>query len=193
MPIRGAEDSERDSGGRTMRRLLPVVVRRVRRFVSMSIGTTLSRRILVLNLAGLAALVSGILYLNQFRAGLIDARVESLLTQGEIIAGAISASASVDTNSITIDPERLLQMQAGGEMTAPTDSESLDFPINPERVAPLVLADRSRAASKCSSMVICTRTDLPGRSTGTTAPKAASQGDTGRSRCRLRPSARKRV
>lgn len=138
MPIRGAEDSERDSGGRTMRRLLPVVVRRVRRFVSMSIGTTLSRRILVLNLAGLAALVSGILYLNQFRAGLIDARVESLLTQGEIMAGAIAASASAVSNSITIDPERLLQMQAGGEMTAPSDSESLDFPINPERVAPLL-------------------------------------------------------
>jgi two-component system sensor histidine kinase ChvG len=138
MPIRGADDSERDSGGRTMRRLLPVVVRRVRRFVSMSIGTTLSRRILVLNLAGLAALVSGILYLNQFRAGLIDARVESLLTQGEIMAGAIAASASAVSNSITIDPERLLQMQAGGEMTAPTDSESLDFPINPERVAPLL-------------------------------------------------------
>ncbi|WP_026782140.1 sensor histidine kinase [Pleomorphomonas koreensis] len=138
MPIRGAEDSERDSGGRTMRRLLPVVVRRVRRFVSMSIGTSLSRRILVLNIAGLAALVSGILYLNQFRAGLIDARVESLLTQGEIMAGAIAASASAVSNSITIDPERLLQMQAGGEMTAPTDSESLDFPINPERVAPLL-------------------------------------------------------
>jgi len=138
MPIRGADDSERDSGGRTMRRLLPVVVRRVRRFVSMSVGTSLSRRILVLNIAGLAALVSGILYLNQFRAGLIDARVESLLTQGEIMAGAIAASASAVSNSITIDPERLLQMQAGGEMTAPTDSESLDFPINPERVAPLL-------------------------------------------------------
>jgi two-component system sensor histidine kinase ChvG len=138
MPIREAGDNERDSGGRTMRRLLPVVVRRVRRFVSMSVGTSLSRRILVLNLAGLAALVSGILYLNQFRAGLIDARVESLLTQGEIMAGAIAASASAVSNSITIDPERLLQMQAGGEMTAPTDSESLDFPINPERVAPLL-------------------------------------------------------
>jgi two-component system sensor histidine kinase ChvG len=35
--------------------------------------SSLTRRIVVLNLIGLAILVSGILYLNQFRAGLIDA------------------------------------------------------------------------------------------------------------------------
>ena len=46
-------------------------------------------------------LVIGILYLNQFRDGLIEARVESLMTQGEIIAGAIAASATVETDSIT--------------------------------------------------------------------------------------------
>ena len=45
--------------------------------------------------------------------GLIEARVQSLLTQGDIIAGAIAASATVDTDSITIDPDQLLQMQAG--------------------------------------------------------------------------------
>jgi two-component system sensor histidine kinase ChvG len=60
--------------------------------------SSLTRRIVVLNLIGLAILVSGILYLNQFRAGLIDAKVQSLLTQGEIIARAIAASAGVDTN-----------------------------------------------------------------------------------------------
>ena len=49
-------------------------------------------------------LLVGILYLNQFREGLIEARVQSLLTQGEIIAGAIAASATVETDSITIDP-----------------------------------------------------------------------------------------
>ncbi|MGB6347765.1 MAG: sensor N-terminal transmembrane domain-containing protein, partial [Methyloceanibacter sp.] len=52
--------------------------------------SSLTRRIVVLNLIGLAILVSGILYLNQFRAGLIDAKVQSLLTQGEIIAGALA-------------------------------------------------------------------------------------------------------
>lgn len=75
--------------------------------------SSLTRRILFFNVAATVVLVGGILYLNQFREGLIDARVESLLTQGEIIAGAISASASVDTNSITINPEKLLELQAG--------------------------------------------------------------------------------
>ena len=57
--------------------------------------SSLTRRIVFFNLAALIVLVGGIMYLNQFREGLIDARVESLLTQGEIIAGAISASALV--------------------------------------------------------------------------------------------------
>ncbi len=90
---------------------------------------SLTRRILVLNLAALAVLLSGILYLNQFREGLIDARVESLLTQGEIIAGAIAASATVDTNSITIDPEKLLELQAG-ESISPTVRHAGDAGIS---------------------------------------------------------------
>ena len=67
----------------------------------------------MLNLIGLAILVSGILYLNQFRAGLIDAKVQSLLTQGEIIARAIAASAGVDTNEVQLDPEKLLEQEQG--------------------------------------------------------------------------------
>src|SRR5215216_4706966 len=43
--------------------------------------TRLTSRIVLLNIAGLIILVSGILYLNQFRQGLIDARVQSLLTR----------------------------------------------------------------------------------------------------------------
>ena len=66
-------------------------------FVTQSFSS-LTRRIVSLNVAGLVALVVGILYLSQFRAGLIDARVQSLLVQGEIIAGAIAASATVDTD-----------------------------------------------------------------------------------------------
>jgi two-component system sensor histidine kinase ChvG len=44
--------------------------------------SSLTRRIVSLNLAGLVALVASILYLSQFRAGLIDARAQSLLVQG---------------------------------------------------------------------------------------------------------------
>jgi two-component system, OmpR family, sensor histidine kinase ChvG len=124
-------------------------VKLVRRMFGNLIFSSLTRRILFLNLAALVVLVSGILYLNQFREGLIDARVESLLTQGEIIAGAVAASASVDTNSITIDPEKLLELQAGQSISPSNSNENLDFPINPERVAPvlrrLISPTRTRA------------------------------------------------
>jgi two-component system sensor histidine kinase ChvG len=101
--------------------------------------SSLTRRIIFLNITGLLALVIGILYLSQFRAGLIDARIQSLLVQGEIIAAAIAASATIDPDSITIDPERLLDLQLG-ESYDPTDdaASGLDFPINPERVAPVL-------------------------------------------------------
>jgi two-component system sensor histidine kinase ChvG len=101
--------------------------------------SSLTRRIVILNLAGLVTLVSGVLYLSQFRAGLIDARVESLLVQSEIIAAAIAASATVETDAITIDPERLLELQAGESYGPSEDSfSSIEFPINPERVAPVL-------------------------------------------------------
>ena len=107
-------------------------------FVSQSFSS-LTRRIVFLNLTGLVALVTGVLYLSQFRAGLIDARVQSLLVQSEIIAGAIAASATVESDAVTIDPERLLELQAG-ESYGPADEgqSGIEFPINPERVAPVL-------------------------------------------------------
>ncbi|MFN3548311.1 MAG: stimulus-sensing domain-containing protein [Mesorhizobium sp.] len=122
----------------------------LRRFFGHHVFSSLTRRILYLNLAGLGVLVLGILYLNQFRDGLIEARVESLMTQGEIIAAAIAASATVETDTLTIDPEKLLELQAGESLAPGTDQlDSLDFPINPERVAPvlrrLISPTRTRA------------------------------------------------
>ncbi|MEI8698397.1 MAG: HAMP domain-containing protein [Mesorhizobium sp.] len=144
----------RRTGGRRPSRILPAFLSRItvpmRRFLGHHIFSSLTRRILFLNLAGLAVLVTGILYLNTFRDGLIDARVESLMTQGEIIAGAIAASATVETDSISIDPEKLLELQAGESLGPGSDQlDNLDFPINPERVAPvlrrLISPTRTRA------------------------------------------------
>src|SRR5690606_24239396 len=119
-----------------LRRRLSQFGRRTLRAVSARAASSLTRRIVVLNLAGLFTLLVGFLYLNQFREGLIEARVQSLLTQGEIIAGAISASATVETDSITIDPDKLLQLQAGE--SAGLAEDPLDFSISPEKVAPLL-------------------------------------------------------
>ncbi|SIQ88688.1 sensor histidine kinase [Bosea sp. TND4EK4] len=122
--------------GGGLRKRLVLAGRRLGRAVSSRAASSLTRRIVVLNLGGLFALFVGFLYLNQFREGLIEARVQSLLTQGEIIAGAIAASATVDTDAITIDPDKLLQMQAGE--SAGIAEDPLDFSINPEKVAPLL-------------------------------------------------------
>lgn len=100
---------------------------------------SLTQRILILNLAALIALLVGILYLNQFREGLIDAKVESLRVQGEIIAGAIASSATVETDTIRIDPDKLLKLQAGDNpISLESRLRELDFPINPEQVAPIL-------------------------------------------------------
>ncbi|TAL77287.1 MAG: HAMP domain-containing protein [Beijerinckiaceae bacterium] len=109
------------------------------RAVANRFSSSLTRRIVVLNLGGLVALLVGFLYLNQFREGLIDARVQSLQTQGEIIAAAVAASATVETNSITIDPEKLLQMAPDGSRGGADESRpSLEFSINPERIGPVL-------------------------------------------------------
>src|SRR6266853_147734 len=100
--------------------------------------SSLTRRIVSLNLAGLVALVASILYLSQFRAGLIDARAQSLMVSAEIIAGAIAASATVETNAITIDPDRLLDLKPGESYGGQDEYSGLVFPINPERVAPVL-------------------------------------------------------
>lgn len=132
------DDQDGRPGPRPVRSYWTYPFKLIRRIFGNAVFSSLTRRILFFNLVALVVLVAGILYLNQFREGLIDARVESLLTQGEIIAGAISASASVDTNSITVDPEKLLELQAGQSITPLPNDEDLDFPINPERVAPVL-------------------------------------------------------
>ena len=115
-------------------------LRRALQFFTAQSSSSVTRRIVSLNVAGLLALSIGIIYLSQFRAGLIDARVQSLLVQSQIIAGAIAASATVETDSsITINPDTLLNLQPGQSYGPSEDAlYGIDFPINPERVAPIL-------------------------------------------------------
>ncbi len=111
----------------------------VQRALALTVFSSLTRRIVTLNLVALTVLVIGILYLNQWRAGLIDARVQSLRVQGEIIAAAIAASATVDSDVIQVDPQRLLDLNSSDAISPLSYYDpSLDFPIDPERVAPLL-------------------------------------------------------
>jgi len=58
-------------------------------------GSRLGRLIIVLNLFGLAILISGALVLNELRRGLVNARIDSLTTQGELIATIIDQAATI--------------------------------------------------------------------------------------------------
>ena len=61
-------------------------------------------RIMFVNALALVILVGSVLYLNEFRQNLIDARTESLAVQASIIAGALGESAVAGPESIDIDP-----------------------------------------------------------------------------------------
>jgi two-component system, OmpR family, sensor histidine kinase ChvG len=142
---------------------VPSLARRAWHFFLSQTFSSLTRRIVFLNVAGLLALVMGILYLSQFRAGLIQARIESMRVQGEIIAGAIAAQASVDTNTITVSPERLMELPPGQSYGPVDDLSLIDFSINPERVGPLLqrlvtpTKTRARVYDRDGSLVVDTR------------------------------------
>ncbi|MCA0406340.1 MAG: sensor histidine kinase [Proteobacteria bacterium] len=134
----------------------PRVRVRLRRIFIRPFSSSLTRRIAVLNLAGLVALFVAFLWLNQTRVGVIDARAQSLSLQAEIISAAIASAAHADADSLALDPDKLLQQQLA-EPAPPTPSQTphvdeldvLEFSINPARVAPilrrLVTPTRTRA------------------------------------------------
>jgi two-component system, OmpR family, sensor histidine kinase ChvG len=109
---------------------------------------SLTTRIALINILGLGVLAIGILYFNQFRQGLIDARVQSLTTQAQIIAGAIAGSATADTGSIVINPDSLQDFEEN-QQSELDPVEGLDFPIDPETSGPILrrlLANTSNRA-----------------------------------------------
>ena len=58
-------------------------------------GSRLGRLIILLNLIGLAVLICGALVLNELRRGLVEARIDSLTTQGEFIVKVLDETATV--------------------------------------------------------------------------------------------------
>jgi two-component system, OmpR family, sensor histidine kinase ChvG len=73
-------------------------------------GSRLGRLIIALNLLGLAILVGGSLVLNELRRGLVNARIDSLTTQGELIASLVNEYATVG------DPEPQMDAQLATEI-----------------------------------------------------------------------------
>jgi two-component system, OmpR family, sensor histidine kinase ChvG len=99
---------------------------------------SLARRIFFANVLGLATLVSGILVLSQHNAWLIDAKRESLIAQGEIIAAGIASNAAMDKGRMVLDPDRLPEIE-GARIPFRTDGFAAnDLTIRPELVMPVL-------------------------------------------------------
>lgn len=102
------------------------------------ISGSLLRRIFVSNLLGLLILVGCILYLSKHNVWLIDAKRESLKTQGEIIAAAIAANASIETERIVLDPDKLPEVEGALIPFRDDGFAALQLSIRPERVTPIL-------------------------------------------------------
>src|SRR5208283_2000911 len=138
MSIEMQEQAREPARQNRARRVASARLLRLARAAQARLSSSLTRRIVVLNLGGLVALLAGFLYLNQFREGLIDARIQSLQTQGQIIAAAIAASATVSTDDLTVDPEKLLRQAPDESLSAGGGRQlGLEFSLSPE-VGPLL-------------------------------------------------------
>ncbi len=99
---------------------------------------TIARRIIVLNFFALVLLVGGILYLNQFRQGLVEAKVDSLLTQGQIIGQAIAQSSGLDSEQFATQGTSLMDPSSSSFSGQESDLSDMAFRIDPEQIAPLL-------------------------------------------------------
>lgn len=78
-----------------------------------------------MNVVALAVLVAGILYLDQFRSSLVTQRTEALLTQAELMAGALglAASSGPEAVDLEVEPARALLRR----LTDPIDTRARLF------------------------------------------------------------------
>jgi two-component system, OmpR family, sensor histidine kinase ChvG len=103
------------------------------------VSKTLLRRIMFANLIGLAVLLSGVFYLAQYRAGLIEAQGDGLKVQGESFATLIAYNATREegTGRIILNPDMLPEIEGAHKLLRDESIAAMQLSIRPERIAPL--------------------------------------------------------
>ena len=103
------------------------------------VSKTLLRRIIFANLIGLAILLSGVFYLAQYRAGLIEAWGDSLRVQGESFASLIAVDATREpgTGRIVLNPDMLPEIEGAHKLLRDEPIVALQLSMRPEKIAPL--------------------------------------------------------
>ena len=90
---------------------------------------SITTRILAINLLALLLLVGGLLYLDEFRDELVDAKIQALVTEGEIIAGAIGESA-IDGDPLTQELDAVMTRQLVRRLIEPTQERARVFALD---------------------------------------------------------------
>ncbi|HRD78749.1 MAG TPA: stimulus-sensing domain-containing protein [Hyphomicrobiaceae bacterium] len=98
---------------------------------------TLARRIFAANFLALIALLLSVLYVTQKNSWLIQAKSDSLLSQGEIIAAALAAGSMLDRDGISF-PDRLPEIDGRGGPYRDDGFAKLELSLRPDRVQPVL-------------------------------------------------------
>lgn len=128
--------ARRSARGRRFAAWVTLMFARPMRAVGHIVFSSLSRRIISINLIALGALLFGILLVNQYRAGLIEERIDRLKELGQVVAAAIAVSAGDDSPDLT-DPDAILRLQTEANPTT-DEFAPFGFTISPDRVAPFL-------------------------------------------------------
>lgn len=139
-------------------------VRRGRPFRSAS--ASLTRRILIANLVGLLVMIGGIYYLSHYQTWLVEAKKESLRTQGELIAAAIASDARIEQGNIEINLEKANRPDRSRVPYRDDGFSSLQLSIRPERATPILrrliqhTKNRARIYGRDGTLIVDTATLL---------------------------------
>jgi len=95
---------------------------------------SLAGKIVALNLLGLVLLTGSIVWFSPFQASFVQAKLEGMISEAEIIASSIGATATRESDRVVVDPD-LLEPGQNAELRQAMSGHSLQFPIRPERVA----------------------------------------------------------
>lgn len=154
------------------------------------VSKTLLRRIMFANLIGLAVLLSGVFYLAQYRAGLIEAQGDSLKVQGESFASLIASNATREagTGRIVLNPDMLPEMEGAHKLLHDDGFAAMQLSIRPDRVAPLFtrLPETTRARVYATDGVLIVDSNRLLKSGQLTTPDTADPTDRSSGRQRVR-------
>lgn len=131
-----------------------------------SASASLTRRIMIANLVGLIVMIGGIYYLSHYQTWLVEAKKESLRTQGELIAAAIASDARIEQGNIEINLDKANRPDKARVPYRDDGFSSLQLSIRPERATPILrrliqhTKNRARIYGRDGTLIVDTATLL---------------------------------